>query len=284
MFHVSTLLPYKENDPQQLERKRHIGNDMVAVVFQEGNTPFAPDMIASHFLHAYIVVQPVDPCTPNTRYRVSVTARSDVPFFGPTLPASGLFDKGPGFKDFLLTKLINAEIACYKAERFAKLELRTRSSLLVSLMEELKNRSNAFLGVTHTAEAPKQENTTGNKFREIVRSVLIGRKNQETVGGGLKKPSSAAAGGGGAGNALTPLSGRSKGSSSGGGGGGGRRRRRGQQQRGGSHTPLQPGQHPQHPHGPLGERRLLPQLHGDRRAAEDPKRRLRHRTRIHVIR
>lgn len=60
MFHVSTLLPYTEGDPQQLQRKRHIGNDIVAIVFQEANTPFVPDMIASHFLHAYIVVQPVD--------------------------------------------------------------------------------------------------------------------------------------------------------------------------------------------------------------------------------
>ena len=54
----------------QLQRKRHIGNDIVAIVFQEDNTPFVPDMIASHFLHAYIVVQPIDPCTPNTQYKV----------------------------------------------------------------------------------------------------------------------------------------------------------------------------------------------------------------------
>ena len=40
MFHVSTLLPYSESDKQQLQRKRHIGNDIVAVVFQEDNTPF----------------------------------------------------------------------------------------------------------------------------------------------------------------------------------------------------------------------------------------------------
>lgn len=25
MFHVSTLLPFTDNDPQQLQRKRHIG-------------------------------------------------------------------------------------------------------------------------------------------------------------------------------------------------------------------------------------------------------------------
>lgn len=67
MFHVSTLLPYTESDPQQLQRKRHIGNDIVAIVFQEENTPFSPDMIASHFLHAFIVVEVVEPNTPNTR-------------------------------------------------------------------------------------------------------------------------------------------------------------------------------------------------------------------------
>jgi hypothetical protein len=33
---------------------------MVCIVFQECNTPFSPDMIASHFLQVFIVVQPVD--------------------------------------------------------------------------------------------------------------------------------------------------------------------------------------------------------------------------------
>lgn len=68
MFHVSTLLPFTEGDPQQLQRKRHIGNDIVAIVFQEANTPFSPDMIASHFLHAFVVVQVVDANTPNVRW------------------------------------------------------------------------------------------------------------------------------------------------------------------------------------------------------------------------
>lgn len=34
MFHVSTLLPYTVGDLQQLQRKRHIGNDIVAIIFQ----------------------------------------------------------------------------------------------------------------------------------------------------------------------------------------------------------------------------------------------------------
>lgn len=55
----------------QLQRKRHIGNDIVAVVFQDENTPFVPDMIASNFLHAYVVVQVVNPCSDNVLYKVA---------------------------------------------------------------------------------------------------------------------------------------------------------------------------------------------------------------------
>lgn len=144
MFHVSTLLPFTVGDTQQLQRKRHIGNDIVAIIFQEENTPFSPDMIASNFLHGFIVVQPIDPCTDKVRYRVSVTARDDVPFFGPTLPAPSIFRKGQEFRNFLLTKLINAENAAYKSDKFAKLAERTRSSLLDALYGNLKERAEFF--------------------------------------------------------------------------------------------------------------------------------------------
>ena len=35
-----------------------------------------------------------------------------------------IVSQGPEFHEFLFTKLINAEYACYKAEKFAKLEVR----------------------------------------------------------------------------------------------------------------------------------------------------------------
>ncbi|XP_040565869.1 uncharacterized protein RapGAP1 isoform X2 [Lepeophtheirus salmonis] len=143
MFHVSTLLPYTDNDPQQLQRKRHIGNDIVALVFQDDETPFCPDMITSHFLHAYVVVRPIKD---GSDYKVSVSARKDVPNFGPEIPSYATFSKGPEFKDFLLTKLINAENACYKADKFSKLESRTRSLLLSNLNEELSLKTKSFLG------------------------------------------------------------------------------------------------------------------------------------------
>lgn len=65
----------------QLQRKRHIGNDIVAIVFQEENTPFVPDMIASNFLHAYVVVQVVNPCSDNVLYRVTFSPRYGLTLF-----------------------------------------------------------------------------------------------------------------------------------------------------------------------------------------------------------
>uniref|UniRef100_A0A669BHG5 RAP1 GTPase activating protein n=1 Tax=Oreochromis niloticus TaxID=8128 RepID=A0A669BHG5_ORENI len=178
MFHVSTKLPYTEGDSQQLQRKRHIGNDIVAIVFQEENTPFVPDMIQSNFLHAYVVVQVENACTDNVTYKVSVTARDDVPFFGPALPDPAIFKKGPEFHEFLFTKLINAEYACYKAEKFAKLEERTRSALLETLYEELHINSQSMMGLG--GDEDKLENGGGGgggggggffeSFKRVIRS------------------------------------------------------------------------------------------------------------------
>uniref|UniRef100_A0A8C5AD74 RAP1 GTPase activating protein b n=1 Tax=Gadus morhua TaxID=8049 RepID=A0A8C5AD74_GADMO len=176
MFHVSTKLPYTEGDSQQLQRKRHIGNDIVAVVFQEENTPFVPDMIASNFLHAYVVVQVENACSQDVTYKVSVTARDDVPFFGPALPDPAIFKKGPEFHEFLFTKLINAEYACYKAEKFAKLEERTRSALLETLYEELHLNTQAMMGLGGDDEKLENGAAVGGgggffeSFKRVIRS------------------------------------------------------------------------------------------------------------------
>ncbi|XP_019720702.1 rap1 GTPase-activating protein 1 isoform X7 [Hippocampus comes] len=190
MFHVSTKLPYTEGDTQQLQRKRHIGNDIVAIVFQEENTPFVPDMIASNFLHAYVVVQVVNPCSDNVLYKVSVTARDDVPFFGPALPNPAVFKKGLEFHEFLFTKLINAEYACYKAEKFAKLEERTRSALLETLYEELHVNSQAMMGVG--ADDDKLENGggggSGGFFESFKRVIRSRSQSMDAMGLTFKKP------------------------------------------------------------------------------------------------
>ncbi|XP_026097566.1 rap1 GTPase-activating protein 1-like isoform X7 [Carassius auratus] len=188
MFHVSTKLPYTEGDTQQLQRKRHIGNDIVAIVFQDENTPFVPDMIASNFLHAYVVVQVENACSDNVLYKVSVTARDDVPFFGPPLPNPAIFKRGPEFHEFLLTKLINAEYACYKAEKFAKLEERTRSALLETLYEELHINSQAMMGLGGEEDKLENGGGGGGGFFESFKRVIRSRSQSlDTMGHNIRK-------------------------------------------------------------------------------------------------
>jgi RAP1 GTPase activating protein 1 len=122
MFHVSTLLPHSKSERQQLERKRHIGNDIVAIVFQENETIFNPECITSQFLHVYLVVTPVD--NDGTLFKVSVIHRDSVPPFGPNFNHSTLFQCDQIFKQWILTKLINAEMASCRASTFQKYQVR----------------------------------------------------------------------------------------------------------------------------------------------------------------
>ena len=78
-----------------------------------------------------------------------------MPYFGPSLPSPAVFTKGSELKEFLLTKLINAQNACLKAEEFSRLEQRTRATLLSNLEEELAAKTVEFLG-SAAAEAHKQ--------------------------------------------------------------------------------------------------------------------------------
>uniref|UniRef100_A0A3B4EKA3 Rap-GAP domain-containing protein n=1 Tax=Pygocentrus nattereri TaxID=42514 RepID=A0A3B4EKA3_PYGNA len=136
MFHVSTMLPYTANNRQQLLRKRHIGNDIVTIVFQEpGALPFTPKAIRSHFQHVFIIVQVHEPCTENTYYRVAVTRSKDIPLFGPLFPKGARFPRSLAFRDFLLAKAINAENAAEKSEKFRSMATRTRQEYLKDLAE-----------------------------------------------------------------------------------------------------------------------------------------------------
>ncbi|XP_035466196.2 signal-induced proliferation-associated 1-like protein 1 isoform X1 [Scophthalmus maximus] len=136
MFHVSTLLPYTPNNKQQLLRKRHIGNDIVTIVFQEpGAHPFTPKTIRSHFQHVFIIVRVHNPCSDSTCYSVAVTRSQDVPVFGPPIPKGVTFPKSTVFRDFLLAKVINAENAAHKSDKFGAMATRTRQEYLRDLAE-----------------------------------------------------------------------------------------------------------------------------------------------------
>ncbi|XP_035753137.1 rap1 GTPase-activating protein 2, partial [Egretta garzetta] len=165
MFHVSTKLPFTEGDTQQVRGTSflwHIGNDIVAIIFQEENTPFVPDMIASNFLHAYIVVQVENPETDKVAYKVSVTAREDVPSFGPPLPSPPVFQK---VRDEMgnMFRAIKKKSVCV-SEMFPSTPDRTRAALLDNLHDELHGHTQAMLGLG--PEEDKLENGGHGGFLE----------------------------------------------------------------------------------------------------------------------
>ncbi|KAI8817277.1 uncharacterized protein EV422DRAFT_542237 [Fimicolochytrium jonesii] len=105
MYHVSTFLPYKKEDRQQIQRKRHIGNDIVAIIFIDGDTPFDPKSIKSQFLHIFIAVQEDRHTRPGKiGYRVVLASNVDVPPYGPPLPTPPVFWDEAEMRDFLLGK------------------------------------------------------------------------------------------------------------------------------------------------------------------------------------
>ena len=140
MFHVATMMPFdpEDEDGSRIERKKHIGNDVVCVVFVEEGGTFSPFSLRSEFVHVYLVVQPT---TVNNRtyYKVEVISRNGVSRFGPSLP-NCLFPQSKLFSLFLLTKIVNADIASTSAPAFQKRITRTREALLGDLMTLAKTR------------------------------------------------------------------------------------------------------------------------------------------------
>uniref|UniRef100_A0A8C6XTD9 GTPase activating Rap/RanGAP domain like 3 n=1 Tax=Naja naja TaxID=35670 RepID=A0A8C6XTD9_NAJNA len=121
----------------QVERKRHIGNDIVTIVFQEGeetSPAFKPSMIRSHFTHIFALVRYNKQ---SDSYRLKIFSEESVPLFGPPLPSPPVFTDHQEFRDFLLVKLINGEKATLETPTFAQKRQRTIDMLIRSLYQDL---------------------------------------------------------------------------------------------------------------------------------------------------
>ncbi|KAG5461712.1 MAG: hypothetical protein BJ554DRAFT_6045, partial [Olpidium bornovanus] len=89
IFHDTTRLPTDPDDPRQMKKKRHIGNDQVHIVWNEHARPYKKNTFTGDFGNAVIVVTPlpdldmfaIDTCIA----RVGVNGRFKVPLFGPLL-------------------------------------------------------------------------------------------------------------------------------------------------------------------------------------------------------
>ncbi|KAJ1948735.1 hypothetical protein IWQ62_006850, partial [Dispira parvispora] len=81
VFHDSTRIPVDHDDKQFVNKKRHVGNDHIHIVWNENNTSFIPGTISGDFGNVIIIIHPLnrDMCG------VRIYKERNVPNFGPLL-------------------------------------------------------------------------------------------------------------------------------------------------------------------------------------------------------
>eukprot|EP01125_Pyxidicula_operculata_P020497 TRINITY_DN7591_c0_g1_i1.p1 TRINITY_DN7591_c0_g1~~TRINITY_DN7591_c0_g1_i1.p1 ORF type:complete len:492 (-),score=98.25 TRINITY_DN7591_c0_g1_i1:5-1480(-) len=136
IFHVSTLLPKFSSDSQQVERKRHIGNDVVVIIFHEGEKPFNLSAISSQFTRVVVVVKKEKSSEDNRPcYKVAIANRPGISNYTPSMPHPPIFECNTSFREFFLTKCINAERSALRAVDFRSKMNRAQGEFLKNLVE-----------------------------------------------------------------------------------------------------------------------------------------------------
>ncbi|EKE41089.1 hypothetical protein ENUP19_0056G0016 [Entamoeba nuttalli] len=139
MYHIAPYLPWSDNNPQQLDKKKHIGNDIVVLIFKEYRGK--PELIdissfKTQFNHAFIVVgydlnQPENEIP---KYSVNVMCKHDISPIPPFI-TTDQYTHSQLFSNFLISKLINAEVASRESSQFRTKNVMIRGKLLNEMME-----------------------------------------------------------------------------------------------------------------------------------------------------
>eukprot|EP01028_Stygiella_incarcerata_P005580 TRINITY_DN2343_c1_g1_i2.p1 TRINITY_DN2343_c1_g1~~TRINITY_DN2343_c1_g1_i2.p1 ORF type:complete len:1241 (+),score=324.07 TRINITY_DN2343_c1_g1_i2:259-3981(+) len=80
IFHVVTMMPTKFGDPQQIQKKRHVGNDHVHIVWTENPYEYRVKTIRSQFNFVHVIIRPLE----EGMYHIRLRKKDDVvSSFGP---------------------------------------------------------------------------------------------------------------------------------------------------------------------------------------------------------
>eukprot|EP01126_Amoeba_proteus_P024028 TRINITY_DN2414_c0_g1_i5.p1 TRINITY_DN2414_c0_g1~~TRINITY_DN2414_c0_g1_i5.p1 ORF type:complete len:438 (-),score=98.49 TRINITY_DN2414_c0_g1_i5:98-1411(-) len=153
MFHVGPMILQVADDPG---RKRHIGNDIVMIIFREQSELLLDlSTVKSHFNHIFVVVEKVSKTSlmrmkhflgdeftesllplKDTWYHISVVTVAGVKKFLPQLPFPPIIKK-EDLREWLLTKCINGErMAINHSKAFSDKISYTRQQLVSKLVNQ----------------------------------------------------------------------------------------------------------------------------------------------------
>ncbi|XP_012275924.1 ral GTPase-activating protein subunit alpha-1 isoform X2 [Orussus abietinus] len=78
LFHVATRMP-SDSPESLLQKTRHLGNDEIHIVWSEHWRDYRRDIIPTEFCDVLIVIYPL----PKKLFRVQISRKAEIPFFGP---------------------------------------------------------------------------------------------------------------------------------------------------------------------------------------------------------
>ncbi|KAJ3435449.1 rap gtpase-activating protein [Anaeramoeba flamelloides] len=136
MFHVSTYLPFDKFDKHQVTRKRHIGNDIVTIVFMDGDAQYDPRSLLSRQNHIIIGIKShfSEKEPDQTFYQIEVGRKNYVNKFEPYIPESHLFPQNEITK-FLLLKIISGQQTAKKSGPYQRIMERFREAKIRHIYE-----------------------------------------------------------------------------------------------------------------------------------------------------
>ncbi|KAJ9597262.1 hypothetical protein L9F63_011866, partial [Diploptera punctata] len=92
IFHVATRMPSSSQE-SLLQKTRHLGNDEVHIVWSEHSRDYRRGIIPTEFCDVLIVIYPL----PQKLYRIQISRKPEVPYFGPLFNESVVDEKAlPG--------------------------------------------------------------------------------------------------------------------------------------------------------------------------------------------
>ncbi|XP_033356748.1 ral GTPase-activating protein subunit alpha-1 isoform X6 [Bombus vosnesenskii] len=88
LFHVATRMP-SDSPESLLQKTRHLGNDEIHIVWSEHWRDYRRDIIPTEFCDVLIVIYPLH----NKLYRIQISRKPEIPFFGPLFDECIVEDK-----------------------------------------------------------------------------------------------------------------------------------------------------------------------------------------------
>ncbi|CAI5744069.1 unnamed protein product [Peronospora destructor] len=133
VYHVVTMMPTKSSDPQQIDKKRHVGNDYVHIVWSDNsNQSYDPSTITSHFNDVQIVIYPLRKAQRGL-FLIKIHTKDKVPLFGPL--QSGMVIHQVDLAQLVRQTAMNANRVCRSQTMLYVRPYPTRKKLVDEIVE-----------------------------------------------------------------------------------------------------------------------------------------------------